>query len=260
MPFLVQVNRRDISSTAFDICNHIRRLLAGAKQAGAAGWKDLAAAAREADRRLSEADIHWVEPLVPDTNHPVFMRCAIETASGLMSEGGRGIAGMIRDAFAVYSGRPLFGVPASGREEGGSGGAGGSGGSGSGGVVGVGGGRVSRESGLVLAGEGRATKSTWKWITYGEVIGRAEAVARGFSRLGLQAGCHIGIFGKNRPEWYIVDAACALGCFTSVGLHVHWKPKDIAYVTLWLIHKREYDRGTGGVCSVLLVLVCGAQG
>ncbi|XP_069795944.1 long-chain-fatty-acid--CoA ligase 1a isoform X3 [Narcine bancroftii] len=69
--------------------------------------------------------------------------------------------------------------------------------------------------GLIVSDNGpclgfRKPDQPYQWISYREVIQRAECVGSGIFLRGYRAGNseYIGIFAQNRPEWVIVEQAC----------------------------------------------------
>ncbi|XP_041947021.1 long-chain-fatty-acid--CoA ligase 6 isoform X2 [Alosa sapidissima] len=69
--------------------------------------------------------------------------------------------------------------------------------------------------GLHIAGDGpclgsRLPNQPYKWISYKEVIARAEHLGSGLLEQGCKAGSEqlIGVFAQNRPEWIISELAC----------------------------------------------------
>ncbi|XP_063060026.1 long-chain-fatty-acid--CoA ligase 6 [Engraulis encrasicolus] len=69
--------------------------------------------------------------------------------------------------------------------------------------------------GLHIAGDGpclgsRLPNQPYKWLSYKEVIARAEHLGSGLIEKGCKAGAEqfIGVFAQNRPEWIISELAC----------------------------------------------------
>ena len=57
---------------------------------------------------------------------------------------------------------------------------------------------------------------TYVPISHAELIDRVERLALALRARGLQAGDHVAIVSENRPEWAILDYACALSGMPSV--------------------------------------------
>ncbi|KAF3454475.1 hypothetical protein FNV43_RR04922 [Rhamnella rubrinervis] len=74
------------------------------------------------------------------------------------------------------------------------------------------------------------TVGEYKWMTYGEASTAREAIGSGLLFNGLQKGDCIGLYFVNRPEWLIVDHACAAFSFISVPLYDTLGPDAVKYV------------------------------
>ncbi|GMN43842.1 hypothetical protein TIFTF001_013030 [Ficus carica] len=74
------------------------------------------------------------------------------------------------------------------------------------------------------------TAGEYKWMTYGEVGIAREAIGSGLRISGLQKGACIGLYFINRPEWLIVDHACAAYSYISVPLYDTLGPDAVKYV------------------------------
>ncbi|XP_024926150.2 long chain acyl-CoA synthetase 7, peroxisomal isoform X2 [Ziziphus jujuba] len=70
----------------------------------------------------------------------------------------------------------------------------------------------------------------YKWMTYGEAGTARKAVGSGLQFNGLQKGDCVGIYFINRPEWLIVDHACAAFSYISVPLYDTLGPDAVRYV------------------------------
>ncbi|EXB52560.1 Long chain acyl-CoA synthetase 7 [Morus notabilis] len=68
------------------------------------------------------------------------------------------------------------------------------------------------------------------WMTYGEAGSAREAIGSGLRINGLQKGACIGLYFINRPEWLIVDHACAAYSYISVPLYDTLGPDVVKYV------------------------------
>ncbi|KAJ8751983.1 hypothetical protein K2173_000729 [Erythroxylum novogranatense] len=76
--------------------------------------------------------------------------------------------------------------------------------------------------------DGRVGEYTW--MTYGEAGIAREAIGSGLQVNGLQNGARIGLYFINRPEWLIVDHACAAYSYISVPLYDTLGPEAVKYV------------------------------
>ena len=49
----------------------------------------------------------------------------------------------------------------------------------------------------------------YKWMTYEDVIRRAESLGSGLISMGLSPGVHtmVGVYARNCPEWVITEQA-----------------------------------------------------
>ncbi|XP_021673878.2 long chain acyl-CoA synthetase 7, peroxisomal isoform X1 [Hevea brasiliensis] len=74
------------------------------------------------------------------------------------------------------------------------------------------------------------TVGGYTWMTYGEVGTAREAIGSGLYHHGIQNGASIGIYFINRPEWLIVDHACAAYSYISVPLYDTLGPDAVEYV------------------------------
>jgi acyl-CoA synthetase (AMP-forming)/AMP-acid ligase II len=74
---------------------------------------------------------------------------------------------------------------------------------------------------------------SYKWMTYGEASTNRTAIGSGLIYHGIPEGACIGLYFINRPEWIIVDHACAAYSFVSVPLYdtlgMHYSPNDHLY-------------------------------
>ncbi|XP_050221364.1 long chain acyl-CoA synthetase 7, peroxisomal [Mercurialis annua] len=74
------------------------------------------------------------------------------------------------------------------------------------------------------------TIGEYTWMTYGVAGTAREAIGSGLRYHGIQKGACIGIFFVNRPEWLIVDHACAAYSYISVPLYDTLGPDAVKYV------------------------------
>ncbi|XVE89685.1 hypothetical protein DITRI_Ditri20bG0015800 [Diplodiscus trichospermus] len=74
------------------------------------------------------------------------------------------------------------------------------------------------------------TVGEYKWMTYGEVATAREAIGSGLRYYGLEQGACIGLYFINRPEWMVVDHACAAYSYISVPLYDTLGPDAVKYV------------------------------
>ncbi|XP_078071192.1 long-chain-fatty-acid--CoA ligase 1-like isoform X2 [Mustelus asterias] len=91
--------------------------------------------------------------------------------------------------------------------------------------------------GLVVSDNGpclgfRNPDQPYQWITYREVINRAEFVGSGLLARGYKPGNDqfIGIFAQNRPEWVIIEQACYTYSMVVVPLYDTLGAEAISYI------------------------------
>ncbi|KAM9012196.1 long-chain-fatty-acid--CoA ligase 5 isoform 1-T2 [Ara ararauna] len=93
------------------------------------------------------------------------------------------------------------------------------------------------QRGLHASGNGnclgyRKPKQPYQWLTYQQVLDRAQHLGSGL----LQKGCKpqpnqfIGIFAQNRPEWIISEYACYTYSMVAVPLYDTLGPEAIVYI------------------------------
>ncbi|XP_061228655.1 long-chain-fatty-acid--CoA ligase 5 [Neopsephotus bourkii] len=93
------------------------------------------------------------------------------------------------------------------------------------------------QRGLHASGNGnclgyRKPKQPYQWLTYKQVLDRAQHLGSGL----LQKGCKpqpnqfIGIFAQNRPEWIISEYACYTYSMVAVPLYDTLGPEAIVYI------------------------------
>ncbi|XWS57539.1 hypothetical protein CRYUN_Cryun09bG0183200 [Craigia yunnanensis] len=75
------------------------------------------------------------------------------------------------------------------------------------------------------------TVGEYKWMTYGEAATAREAIGSGLRYFGLEQGARVGLYFINRPEWLVVDHACAAYSYISVPLYDTLGPDAVKYVT-----------------------------
>ncbi|OMO99176.1 AMP-dependent synthetase/ligase [Corchorus olitorius] len=74
------------------------------------------------------------------------------------------------------------------------------------------------------------TVGDYKWMTYGEVATAREAIGSGLRFYGVELGARVGLYFINRPEWMVVDHACAAYSYISVPLYDTLGPDAVTYV------------------------------
>ncbi|KAK8651530.1 hypothetical protein V6N13_141130 [Hibiscus sabdariffa] len=74
------------------------------------------------------------------------------------------------------------------------------------------------------------TVGEYKWMTYGEAATAREEIGSGLMYYGLKQGACVGLYFINRPEWLIVDQACAAYSYISVPLYDTLGPDAVKYV------------------------------
>ncbi|XP_051875567.1 long-chain-fatty-acid--CoA ligase 1a isoform X2 [Pristis pectinata] len=91
--------------------------------------------------------------------------------------------------------------------------------------------------GLIVSSNGpclgsRKPNQPYQWISYREVIDRAEYVGSGIFLRGYRAGNseYIGVFAQNRPEWVIVEQACYTYSMVLVPLYDTLEIEAISYI------------------------------
>ncbi|CAM0950289.1 unnamed protein product [Alopecurus aequalis] len=63
------------------------------------------------------------------------------------------------------------------------------------------------------------TVGDYKWMTYGEASTSRTAIGSGLIYHGIPQGARVGLYFINRPEWIIIDHACAAYSYVSVPLY-----------------------------------------
>ncbi|KAJ3684394.1 hypothetical protein LUZ61_013558 [Rhynchospora tenuis] len=74
------------------------------------------------------------------------------------------------------------------------------------------------------------TVGEYKWMTYGEVSTSRSAIGSGLIYHGIPQGSSIGLYFINRPEWMIVDHACAAYSYISVPLYDTLGPDAVEFI------------------------------
>ncbi|RLM69582.1 long chain acyl-CoA synthetase 6, peroxisomal-like isoform X1 [Panicum miliaceum] len=74
------------------------------------------------------------------------------------------------------------------------------------------------------------TIGDYKWMTYGEASTSRTAVGSGLIYHGLPEGARVGLYFINRPEWIIVDHACASYSYVSVPLYDTLGPDAVQFI------------------------------
>jgi len=70
----------------------------------------------------------------------------------------------------------------------------------------------------------------WRQLTYAELHGRVRTLAARFVERGLEVGDRVAIFSTNRPEWTLVDLACASAGLVSVPLYPSSTAEQVRYI------------------------------
>lgn len=71
---------------------------------------------------------------------------------------------------------------------------------------------------------------SWRKISTGELLARAERIALGLYSLGLRKDDKAAILAANSPEWTISDAACQLSGVVDVPIYTTLAPNAVAYI------------------------------
>ncbi|KAL6905642.1 hypothetical protein ACP4OV_003243 [Aristida adscensionis] len=74
------------------------------------------------------------------------------------------------------------------------------------------------------------TVGDYKWMTYGEASTSRTAIGSGIICHGILEGARIGLYFINRPEWTIVDHACAAYSYVSVPLYDTLGPDAVQFI------------------------------
>ncbi|XP_062182635.1 long chain acyl-CoA synthetase 6, peroxisomal-like isoform X2 [Phragmites australis] len=74
------------------------------------------------------------------------------------------------------------------------------------------------------------TAGDYKWMTYGEASTSRTAIGSGLIYHGIPEGACIGLYFINRPEWIIVDHACAAYSYVSVPLYDTLGPDAVQFI------------------------------
>ncbi|KFP80666.1 PREDICTED: long-chain-fatty-acid--CoA ligase 5 [Acanthisitta chloris] len=93
------------------------------------------------------------------------------------------------------------------------------------------------QRGLHVSGNGdclgyRKPKQPYQWLTYKQVLDRAQYLGSGLLQKGCQPSSNqfIGIFAQNRPEWIISEYACYTYSMVAVPLYDTLGPEAIVYI------------------------------
>ncbi|KAE8817794.1 long chain acyl-CoA synthetase 6, peroxisomal-like [Hordeum vulgare] len=70
----------------------------------------------------------------------------------------------------------------------------------------------------------------YKWMTYGEASTSRTAIGSGLIYHGISEGARIGLYFINRPEWIIIDHACAAYSYISVPLYDTLGPDAVQFI------------------------------
>ncbi|KAK8488581.1 hypothetical protein V6N11_037859 [Hibiscus sabdariffa] len=74
------------------------------------------------------------------------------------------------------------------------------------------------------------TVGEYKWTTFGEVATAREAIGSGLRYYGMEQGACVGLYFINRPEWLVVDHACAAYSYISIPLYDTLGPDAVKFV------------------------------
>ncbi|AQK57324.1 AMP-binding protein [Zea mays] len=74
------------------------------------------------------------------------------------------------------------------------------------------------------------TVGDYKWMTYGEASTSRTAIGSGLIYHGISEGARIGLYFINRPEWIILDHACAAYSYVSVPLYDTLGPDAVQFI------------------------------
>ncbi|WVZ88020.1 hypothetical protein U9M48_034582 [Paspalum notatum var. saurae] len=74
------------------------------------------------------------------------------------------------------------------------------------------------------------TIGDYTWVTYGEASTSRTAVGSGLIYHGVLEGARVGLYFINRPEWIIVDHACAAYSYVSVPLYDTLGPDAVQFI------------------------------
>lgn len=74
------------------------------------------------------------------------------------------------------------------------------------------------------------TVGEYKWMTYGEAGTARSAIGSGLVHHGIPKGASIGLYFINRPEWMIIDHACAAYSYISVPLYDTLGPDAVKFI------------------------------
>ncbi|CAH8353271.1 unnamed protein product [Eruca vesicaria subsp. sativa] len=74
------------------------------------------------------------------------------------------------------------------------------------------------------------TVGEYTWMTYAETASARQAIGSGLLYNGINHGACVGLYFINRPEWLVVDHACAAYSFISVPLYDTLGPDAVKFV------------------------------
>lgn len=66
-------------------------------------------------------------------------------------------------------------------------------------------------------------------LTYQEVLDKADKLAAGLKKVGLNPGDRVGIWAPNLIEWYVTHMACARGGYILVNINPAYQPPELEY-------------------------------
>ncbi len=73
-------------------------------------------------------------------------------------------------------------------------------------------------------------EATFRRISHAELQVQVEELALAMRQEGLEPGDRVAILCENRPEWAMVDFACALAGFVSVPIYTNLTPEQTAFI------------------------------
>ncbi|KAF2550605.1 hypothetical protein F2Q68_00036650 [Brassica cretica] len=74
------------------------------------------------------------------------------------------------------------------------------------------------------------TIGEYTWMTYAETASARQAIGSGLLYNGINHGACVGLYFINRPEWLVVDHACAAYSFISVPLYDTLGPDAVKFI------------------------------
>ena len=117
------------------------------------------------------------------------------------------------------------------------------------------------------AAQGFRSGEGWETITYREMRGQVQRLARALMELGVEAGERVGIFSPNRPEWTVADIAILTVGAVSVPVYATNTPEQLRYVlddaairVLFVGNREQYEKAHALLADTTLEIIVSLPG